>query len=1355
MLLVPSLAIADDANAKQIEFFEKRIRPVLVEHCYACHNSNDTADGGLILDHAEAMREGGDGGAIIVPLKPEESRLLPILQHEVDGLAMPAEAPKLDDDVIADFARWIKAGAVDPRDEAPSSEQVEATLSWDATMKRRQQWWSLQPITNPEPPSLASLQTHAPKDFTQTLSDQPIDRFVLEKTFAAGLQPVAPASAPVLVRRLYFSLTGLPPDPEALSMWSERLQTSDGELDPQAIDELIDHLLESPHYGERWARHWMDWLRYAESHGSEGDPLIDQAWRWRDYMVRGLNQDVPVDQLIREHIAGDLLTSPRTSANGEINESAIGPAHWRMVFHGFTPTDAYDERVRFTDDQINTVSKAYLGLTVSCARCHNHKFDAISQQDYHAFFSILASCRPGRTAIETETHLNAKSNELSELKTQIRKAIASDWLKDLSVTPAQLKTLPWHAAFAQQTAAAAPDTEPAIAEHLQQLQNDLRSQQEQWAAFTSAAGDSFMDTAACATWTATGNGLSAGLDSTDAILGPAGQFSLTTEGEQGIRLISPAAILSDRLSDKHAARLTSADFLAEPNSELWVLAQGTGGAAVRFVVRDYPRIGTVYPIQNLNPEWTWHRFDLSYWAGDTIHIELAAAQDAPLLVKPNLRSAIGIRAAAIVPKGSPAPPVIAPIQSILSSAAESSATTWQQLADQYQHGLRQAIEAWSNETLTNDQALLLETARKHGLVSNEIQRLSTAGPLLTQYREIENQVPVPTRVPSLEEAGGSDAPLFIRGDHKQPSDVVPRRFLEAIDGTPYETQLSGRLELADDLLRSDNPLTRRVFVNRIWHHLFGQGLVATPDNFGRVGASPSHPELLDWLAVQLTENDWSLKQLIRQIVRSKTWQLSSQTPPETFVIDPENRWLSHANVRRLEAESIRDSLLNISDSLIPTVSGAPVSGETPRRSIYVQVIRNNLDPFLRVFDFPEPFSAVGRRDATNIPAQSLTMLNAPLVAQTAESWARKIQQDEPVESKRISRMFQQAFSRLPSDQETQWAIQYLKETKQRLHVRDEQRQRLQEKQDGYKKRLQELNNQVIARILNQRGEAPQETKIDIPPPIETWAFSNQLSVGRPNESALPNVEIKGGASLDEKGLTVRDQGYALSQPITKTLTAKTLLAWVQLDNLAQQAGGVFSIQSKSGDVFDAIVYGERIPGQWLAGSNSFARTQFFTGPEETEADKQPVQIAISYHADGQVMGYRNGKLYGSPYKSNGPQTFAANETIVSFGLRHLPATGNRFLSGKILRAELYDYALSAPQVAMTMTALPSYVSDSELQAAMTDEETQQLAQLTASAEQIKAELEPFEKLPNPIDANANWTELAHALLTAKEFIYVR
>lgn len=1314
-------APADDAN----ELFETRIRPVLVQQCMECHNSRGTAEGGLSLDDRAGLRAGGDGGAVIVPGDPDNSRLIAILRHDVPGLEMPSGAPQLEDRVIRDFEEWIRQGAVDPRDHPPSADELAAATAWETIFEERRQWWSFQPV--PE---------SVPVPDTATESDHPIDHFIAAPLQEHGLSPAPAAADAVLIRRLFVVLIGLPPSPDELTRWTHEFAAAGAGGRDAVIAQLIDALLASPHFGERWARHWMDWIRYAESHGSEGDPRIPDAWRYRDYLIRALNDDVPVSQLLREHVAGDLLQSPRRNPELGINESAIGPAHWRMVFHGFAPTDALDERVRFVDDQINVFSKAFLGLTVSCARCHDHKFDAISQADYYALFGVLNSCRPARTVIDLPERSEPLRNRLRELKGLIRAALAERWEQQLSAA----------ASSGEAIGAAANDA--ATASVTAETPADVASAAGEPASGTVAPPAGRLD---LQDWFFEGAGVADGPQL-------AGDFTVTRDGDRAINAVLPAGVFSHRLSTRSPARVTSPDLQLDREYDLWLHVIGDQGASVRYVVQNYPRSGTVYPVQALKPEWQWVRFDLSYWVGDTIHVELCAARDAPLLVRDQDRSWFGIREARLLPAGSPAP------NSAESRAASGPHSGWSNVPDSPSpHGaalppalrsaLAEAVSAWSRAEMSDRQARLLQEALRRGVLDDTVAPATDVGGWLREYRTAESGLPVPLRVPGLDETIGRDQPLYVRGDHRQPGEPIPRRFLEVVDPQPYESAASGRRRLAEDLLRDDNPLTRRVIVNRIWHHVFGRGIVATPDNFGRMGKRPSHPQLLDWLAIRFVEDGWSLKSLIRLMLTSRTWQQSSTASAAAQAEDPDNQWLSHAFVRRLDAEAIRDHLLAVSGDLQRDLFGPPVPGTSARRSVYVRVIRNQLDPFLRTFDFPEPFSATGRRSVTNVPAQSLTLLNDPQVGQRARSWADRLLSDRRFESDdaRIAHMYRAAFARDAAATDIAAAKAFLQDARTTRQAAADRQAELARRGDTLRSERAALLARA-RRLLADASETQAEPRQPHPDLLARWTFDGTTddSVGE------LDAELHGGARVEDGALVVDGRSaWAGTPPLPVDLRAKTLEAWVQLDTLDQRGGGVMTVQTTNGAVFDAIVFGEQTPRHWLPGSDHFRRTEDLQGTPEDQAGERPVHVAITWDEDGVIRAYRNGEPYGRAYTSRGPQTFAAGESAVAFGLRHLPAGGNRLLAGRIVEARLYRSALTEDDIRQSAAGLTDFVTQAELAAALVPEERQRLAALGSEIQAIDQQLSELQTSTSDPPERAAWNDLARSLFCFKEFLYIR
>ncbi len=727
---------------------------------------------------------------------------------------------------------------------------------------------AFQPIRNPQPPQVEKT----------TWPRGGIDQFVLARLEREGLDPAAPADKRTLLRRLHFVLTGLPPTPGELERFLE-------DEAPGAYERVVDGLLASPHFGERWARHWMDWMRFAESHGSEGDPRIPYMWRYRDYLIRALNADVPYNQLVREHLAGDLLVDPRIDEEHGINESALGIAHFRLVQHGFGPVDALQELVRFTDDQIDVLSKAFLGLTVSCARCHDHKFDPISQEDFYALYGIMTSCRPATVIADTPARQEINRDEMAELKSRIKGALADAWMGELDGLSDRLKTMveaqrskdptgkgiskapgPKQSRTAQsnplEEARASRGSSPlhafallkdlegdALTREWNTLQNEWRQSSEEevresgeknvgWDLRHEDYGE----------WFTHGNGMP--LEPS-----PPGAFHILPEGETIISNILPAGVYTHLLSDKHSGVLTSPSFKVK-GEHLSLRILGGRNARARLVLQNYPRVASgIYGrlskvLSSDSPEWV--HWNTNYWVGETAHIELATADDLPVEVKNgNGRSWFGIVEVEFPGSETYRPEERgAPLFSLIPSGRKP-VSKFSDLVGLYEDALKGCLGAWRSGSMTDLQAEFLGYFIRTGLLPNSLAEIPAVAPLVATYRNLESEVPIPTRIPGVLEAVALDQPLFERGDHKKPAAKVPRRFLEVVDASPYDTKLSGRLEFAEDLFRADNPLTSRIIVNRLWYHVFGRGLCATVDNFGRMGEQPSHPELLDYLAREL------------------------------------------------------------------------------------------------------------------------------------------------------------------------------------------------------------------------------------------------------------------------------------------------------------------------------------------------------------------------------------------------------------------------------------------------------------------------------------------------------------------------
>lgn len=1055
----PLRVVADEKT----EFFERKIRPVLVQHCYKCH-SGEAADlkGELRLDSRPAIRTGGASGPAVVPGDVEKSLLWDAISHR-NGVAKMPPAGKLPDSVLADFRRWIADGATDPRDK-PSG----AALDWQQVLAGRKAWWSWQPVTRPNPPDV--------KD--RNWSPQPIDRFLQARWEASGLSPAAEAEPTALIRRLSFVLTGLPPTPEEVASFTHEAATARG----AATARLVDRLLASPRFGEQWARHWMDLVRYGETYGSEHDPLLPHAYRYRDYLIRAFNDDVPYDRLLREHLAGDLLP-PRWNRAQGVNESLLGTMFFHLVEFYPTPVDPKAEEMTVVESQIDTFGKAFQGLTIACARCHDHKFDAVSAADYYALYGIFASGRATMLHLDDPATIRAHDAELAATLPAPRQGLAELWRGDVSQFSARTEAARLRlkqGGLADKLANDSPQADrdafafkslvtakaahspliglagvvvnetssnpvPLTPQVWEQGRQAWTKHFEERSPWSNKSYHLFADmrTGIPSGWTASQPSYRA---ATSATIAP------SSTGDTLVTGVYPRGAYSHLLSDKHGGALRSASFPLDMEF-VSALVVGTNGARARLVVENFQGIDLLFQRSNLkltsgSPEW----FTVAIrpqWKGLRGYFEVVPRDDMTYAgrvsnaasLPTDGRSGAGV-IAVVFHNGSAAPTLPAALPSEMWDASPTVAGQLGFLKQQ----TRVAIEAFAEEKADDRQALLLDGLLRAGWLSNRAPADHSAAIAVKAYREVEQRVPVPRRVPGVIDGDGRDERLFPRGDYKAATDPVPRRYLEVLHGAPYRTAGSGRLQLANELTSPTNPLTARVMVNRLWHYVFGAGLVRTVDNFGQLGETPSHPELLDYLASRFVEKGWSIKQLLREMLLSRAFQLSTEAAPRARESDADNRLWSHAMLRRLEAESLRDTLLAISGRLDETMYGLGVPLPVPkaykdfdipqsgpldgngRRSIYLEQRRNYPLPLLLVFDQPRPMLCVGRRDVTNVPAQSLALLNDPFVWQQAEQFSQRVLAERhDTTASRIGSLYRRALGREPSPGELSRSQQFLTE----------------------------------------------------------------------------------------------------------------------------------------------------------------------------------------------------------------------------------------------------------------------------------------------------------------------------------------
>ncbi|QDU97838.1 DUF1553 domain-containing protein [Lignipirellula cremea] len=939
---VAPLAAAEPTTA-ELDFFEAEIRPVLVKHCYECH-SRDAKNirGGLLLDTRAGIRQGGESGPAIVPGKPEEGELLASLRYET--FEMPPRG-KLNEKTIAAFEQWIRSGAADPRE---GEAKVAAAPKIDIAAAR-QRWAFQKPQRHPAP---AVRQNAWPRT--------DVDQFILAKLEAAQATPSADAEPAVLLRRLYYDLIGLPPT-------STELQAFLANPSPQAWEATVDRLLQSPHFGERWGRHWLDVARYADSVGGGRTRTLDEAWRYRDYVIQAMHQDKPFDQFIVEQLAGDLLPAATNAARAE-QLTATG-----FLVLGPTTYELQDkERLRMDviDEQIDTMSRAFLGMTTGCARCHDHKFDPIPTRDYYALAGVFRSTKtltPGSVSgfvtrelpQSEDAALAWKNHQAAQKKIDDAYAHARQDVKDQD---AVLKAL---------VAGDSPDDSKTVAAGAVPL-----------ASLPGLVVDE-TDAELTGAWAA----------SQGAFPYVGREYRYSSRGRSQARYRAPiaaAGLYEIRLSySPHANRAKNAK----------VVVHHAGGESESRIDQSQPGA-----IDGLFV--SLGQFEL---APDSQHAVVLECQDANGAVVADAVQFLAIND---------------------TTASADKATE--------QDGSEETVEK------PNDASESDKKKRKAAVAAARTRLAQLEAEVARLKQEADdskaNAPAAPVKVMGVqEEEQTGDYYVCIRGEARNLGEAAPRGFLTALSDSEEPPVIppnaSGRLEVARWIASGQNPLTARVIVNRVWRHLFGAGIVRSTDNFGAMGEAPSHPDLLDTLAVKLVDDlDWSLKRLIRELVLSRTYQLSSTASAELLKIDPENRLLGRAEQRRMDAEAIRDYLLVVSGQLDLTPGGRsfpPGTSEfgyqfkSVRRSVYVPVFRNTLHELFDVFDFADPSLVSGDRTVSILPTQALFMMNSPFVMDQATAAAQRLLSEPGNAQERLERFYQQALGRSPAENEKRLSLAYV------------------------------------------------------------------------------------------------------------------------------------------------------------------------------------------------------------------------------------------------------------------------------------------------------------------------------------------
>ena len=943
-------ARAQDFPPEELEHFESKIRPVLAERCYPCHGANpERIQAGLALVDAAGFRAGGDSGAVVVPGSPDESLLIDVIRY--DGpIKMPPDG-RLPAAVVADFERWVARGAADPRtSEVPVvAARSDRGAAYDFGPGREH--WAFRPMARPEPPPVDD----------EAWARGAIDRFILARLEAEGLAPVAPAGRRQMLRRVTFDLTGLPPTPDEIDAFlaDER---------PDAYERVVERLLASPRYGERWGRHWLDVARYADSNGLDENIAHPNAFRYRDWVIDAFNRDKPYDRFVQEQIAGDLMPA---RGDPERFESLAATGFLTLGAKVLAEQDVDKMVIDIVDEQVNVIGRAFLAEPIGCARCHDHKFDPIPTADYYALAGILRSTR-------------TMGGE-SRVGRWVERPLADE------------ETVARYEAAQERVEAAQEAVDDLVDEQNERLR---RPRRQALAPYLLAAEESY----------------------------PAWGDDEAAQARGAVEI----------------ARIAGRYGLAAAVLERWVRAflRYREGPPVQG---DGPNPSVVFRIWNAYAAAPPERYEA---VTDELRALIASEK---VLIAPVTRSLV---------RG-PAPRSLEEVAWRYASLFAVIEIAWDQhlqrlgLEDEdeltpadfrlprEQEELRRLVYDGRLCILCLDQEA--EEALYPAAAVAELARLRA----VVEEREAASP-PEPPYAMAVEEGEIVDLPIHIRGSHLNLGDTPqPRGFLRVTDHVvpppAIPADASGRLELARWITDPEHPLTARVMANRIWHWHFGRGLVDTPSNFGATGSTPTHPELLDWLARRFVAGGWSVKALHREILLSSTYRLGGGYDEANAAVDSGNRLHWRMNRRRLEVEPIRDVLLQLAGTLDLTMGGRVEEynsrgyvfseGGTfgrfdfyaaPRRSVYMPVVRNAVYDIFAGFDFGNASDSVGARPATVVPSQALLMMNSAFVEERAGEFAgRLLAMPLASDAARVDRAFVEAYGRPATGVEIEESLAFL------------------------------------------------------------------------------------------------------------------------------------------------------------------------------------------------------------------------------------------------------------------------------------------------------------------------------------------
>lgn len=987
LIVIWTIAVMGDSSLRSQEaepfaFFENKIRPLLVDRCIECHSSGSgKSSGGLALDSRIAWMKGGDSGVVIVPGDPDESLLIKAVRYHDAILQMPPQETggKLRPEEIDALIEWVRIGAPDPR-------EAEETIGV-VSLEQARGWWSFQPIKKIFPPD-----THSENPF-----QSPIDRFWQANHSQLGIQPNARADRRTLIRRATFDLTGLPPTLEEIAAF-------ESDQSPEAFARVIDRLLDSPAYGERWGRHWLDVARYADTAGDGSDYPVREAYKYRDWVIDALNSDKPIDDFLREQIAGDLLADRENPEDYAAGVTATGFLAIGKRY-GYAPNADF-QHLDFAD-AIDSIGRSILGLSVGCARCHDHKYEPITMADYYAWYGILESTSwsfPG----------GEEQKRPSGFPPLVSPAIA--------------------AKLDQQKAASIA----AIDKELQIAKSELITQTSGFRAggIDLDVEQQMLGKPPGGKWLSAGpNAVLAEAQSPFRHIHPTGGMGIRVGSgvpNDGVRYVFENSLTATPGNKIYF----SIDFRSlhgpnHPGAYRFYLGRGViASQAVECSVTQTEvaiKDGTSWRvIQSIEPG-KWYNLQLTIdgqnktydgWVGDQQHRTEFSQQK----LSPNWDGVIDTF--------------------ICDAIGHVPGKVCERDLDNVGLGI-QSFAALGTISPSQSKPMAVSIEK--------LKQLETRVAELQKLREMEMMKRPYEVAYGVSEGTAKNAKIQKRGEPDKLGEEVPRRNLTLLGGTqlPSDYRGSGRLYLANWLSDHSNPLTARVFVNRVWEWHFGEGIVSTSSDFGLRGELPRNPQLLDWLAAELIDSGWSLKKLHRLIMLSETYQRSSEEQTAALQLDPSNQHHWRFSRRSLDAESIRDAMLVLSGQLerrrpaehpFPPVETWNFTIHNPfhaiyesaHRSVYLMSQRNRRHPYLALFDSADPNISTAQRQPTITPNQTLYLMNSPFVHAQAKSFAQKIMSISDDSAIRVKFAIESATGRIPDTVEVEQAISFINQYRNRL-----------------------------------------------------------------------------------------------------------------------------------------------------------------------------------------------------------------------------------------------------------------------------------------------------------------------------------